>query len=96
MKAEQFSELLESVREAGLVMRGRRKAHRETKLTLPDVKTIRSDLGLSENQFAALLGVRPITLRHWQTGKRRPKGALFVLLRVAEKHPEAILDAVLE
>ena len=95
MKAKLFNELLESVREAGAVMRGERKAHRETKLTVPDVKAIRSDLGLSEGQFAALLGVRATTLRNWQTGKRKPKGAIFVLLRVAEKHPEAILDAVL-
>jgi len=95
MKAKLFNELLESVREAGAVMRGERKAHRERKLAVPDVKAIRSDLGLSEEQFAALLGVRATTLRNWQTGKRKPKGAIFVLLRVAEKHPEAILDAVL-
>jgi len=93
MKTELFNELLQSVREAGAVRRGERKAHRETKLTIPDVKAIRSELGVSEEQLAALLGVRPITIRNWQTGKRKPKGATFVLLRVAEKHPEALLDA---
>lgn len=95
MKPKPFNELLDSVREAGAVMRGERKVYRERKLTVPDVKAIRSGLGLSEEQFAALLGVRTTTLRKWQTGKRKPKGAIFVLLRVAEKHPEAILDAVL-
>ena len=95
MKTELFDELLESLREAGAVMRGERKAHRETKLSMPDVKAIRSELGLSERQLAALLGVRPTTVRNWQTGKRKPKGATFVLLRVAERHPQALLDAVM-
>ena len=95
MKPELFNELLGSVREAGAVMRGERKAHRETRLDLPDVKTIRHELGLSEEQFAQLLGVRASTIRNWPQGKRKPAGAAFVLLRIAEKHPEALLDAVM-
>ncbi len=95
MKPELFNELLESVREAGAVMRGERKAHRERRLALPDVRAIRKELGLSEAQFAGLLGVRATTVRNWQQGKRKPGGAAFVLLRVAEKHPEALLDAVM-
>lgn len=95
MKPELFNELLESVREAGAVMRGERKAHRETRLALPDVKAIRHELGLSEDQFARLFGVRAATIRNWQQGKRKPAGAAFVLLRIAEKHPQALLDAVM-
>ncbi len=95
MKTELFNELLASVREAGAVMRGERKAHRETRLDLPDVKAIRQELGLSEEQFAQLMGVRATTVRNWQQGKRKPAGAAFVLLRIAEKHPEALLDAVM-
>ncbi len=95
MKTELFNELLESVREAGTVMRGERKAHRETRLDLPDVKAIRQELGLSEEQFAQLVGVRATTVRNWQQGKRKPAGAAFVLLRIAEKHPEVLLDAVM-
>ena len=94
MKPELFHELLESIREAGAVMRGEREAHREMRLEMPDVKAIRKELRLSEEQFARLLGVRPATVRNWQSGKRRPGGAAFVLLRIAEKHPEAVLDAV--
>ena len=36
-----------------------------------------------------------VPVRNWQQGKRKPAGANFVLLRVAEKHPEALLDAVM-
>ena len=63
MKTELFNELLESVREAGAVMRGEHKAHRETKLSLPNLKAIRSESGLSEEQLATLLGVPPTTVR---------------------------------
>ena len=95
MKPELFKELLASVREAGAVMRGERKAHRHSKMEMPDVKTILKELGLNEEQFARLLGVRPVTIRNWRQGKRKPAGAAFVLLRIAEKHPEALLDAVM-
>ena len=95
MKNELFQELLASVREAGAVMRGERKAHHERRLELPDVKTILKELRLSEAQFARLLNVRETTVRNWQLGKRKPAGANFLLLRVAEKHPEALLDAVM-
>jgi len=33
------------------------------------------------------------TLHHWEQGSRTPSGAAQVLLRVAARHPEAVLDA---
>jgi len=64
MKRELFQELLESVREAGAVMRGERGAHCERRLELPDVKAILKELRLSEAQFARLLNVRETTVRN--------------------------------
>jgi len=34
------------------------------------------------------------TLKNREQGRRKPKGPAMVLLRVAEKHPQAVLDAV--
>jgi DNA-binding transcriptional regulator YiaG len=34
------------------------------------------------------------SLRNWEQGRRVPEGPAMVLLRVADKHPEAILDTV--
>lgn len=53
----------------------------------------RAKLGLSQQHFAALLGVSAGTLQGWEQGRRKPNGAARVLLRVAASHPEAVLEA---
>ncbi|MFA7232519.1 MAG: helix-turn-helix domain-containing protein [Terrimicrobiaceae bacterium] len=53
----------------------------------------RQRLGLSQDTFAALLGVSSGTLRGWEQGRRQPTRAARVLLRVAAQHPEAVLAA---
>jgi len=53
----------------------------------------RQQLGLSQDTFAALLGVSSGTLRGWEQGRRQPTRAARVLLRVATKHPEVVLEA---
>ncbi len=56
-----------------------------------DVLAIREKLGLSQSAFAALLGVSARTLQDWEQGRRKPRGPASSLLRVAERHPEALL-----
>jgi len=56
-----------------------------------DVKTIRNKIGLSQSAFAGLLGVSVRTLQEWEQGRRTPKGPAQALLRVADRHPEALL-----
>jgi putative transcriptional regulator len=60
----------------------------------PDAKTVREKLGLSQIQFAALIGISPRTLQNWEQGHRRPEGTARALLRVAESHPQAVLEAL--
>ena len=65
---------------------------KRTTVALPsDVKTIRAKTGLSQSAFAGLLGVSIRTLQEWEQGRRTPKGAAQALLRVADRHPEALL-----
>jgi len=94
MKKELFDELLESVRQGAAILKGETRPSRETKLDFPDVRAIRARYGLSQMKFAGLIGISTGTLRNWEQGRRRPEGPAQVLLRVAEKHPEAVLDAV--
>lgn len=94
MKKELFSELLESVRQGGAILRGDRKPSRIFKFSEPDVRGIREQYGLSQNKFASLMGISVGTLRNWEQGRRKPEGAARVLLRVAAEHPEAVLDVV--
>jgi len=45
-------------------------------------------------EFSTAFGISPATLRSWEQGRRQPTGAARVLLRVAAKHPKAVLEAV--
>lgn len=93
MKDEQFQELLTSVRQAGAIRRGEMEAGRTFEVREEvNAKVVRESLGLSQNGFAALLGISAATLRNWEQGRRTPEGAAKVLLRVAARHPEAVLD----
>ena len=94
MNDELFSELVESVKEGGAVLRGEREASRQKAFDAPDVASIRRGYGLSQSKFAALLGISVRTLQNWEQGRRDPHGPARVLLRVAAKHPRAVLDAV--
>ena len=67
------------------------QGHRTTVDLPSDVKTIRSKTGLSQSAFAGLLGVSVRTLQEWEQGRRTPKGPAQALLRVADRHPEALL-----
>ena len=48
--------------------------------------------GLTQGQFALLLGVSRRTLEQWEQGRREPSGAAKTLLRVAELHPEILRE----
>lgn len=94
MKEELFQQLVSSIKEGGAILRGKKKAARSTTLTSPDARAIREKLGLSQSQFAALIGISPRTLQNWEQGHRQPEGTARALLRVAERHPEAVLEAL--
>lgn len=56
------------------------------------VARARAASGLSQVQFAALMGVSVRTLQEWEQGRRKPTGAAQTLLAVAERHPEILRE----
>jgi putative transcriptional regulator len=94
MKDELFAELVQSVKQGGAILRGEKDAKRATVFEDPEVGTIRAEYGLSQAKFAAMLGISVRTLQNWEQGRRHPQGPARVLLRVAARHPRAILDTV--
>lgn len=70
----------------------RGQAGRVTQVKVPDAVEARSRTGLSQEEFARLLGVSPRTLQDWEQGRREPTGAAKMLLRVAASHPEVLLE----
>lgn len=94
MKKELFQELLQSVKEMKAIHEGRAKPSRVFKVEASsEVTLVRTRLGLSQRKFAQLLGISENTLQNWEQGRRRPTGPARVLLRVAARHPEVILEA---
>lgn len=79
--------LLEAVRD---MKAGR--AEREQRIELSDVAQARLQSGLTQAQFAKLMGVSVRTLQEWEQGRRSPTGAAKTLLRVARNHPDVLLE----
>jgi putative transcriptional regulator len=86
-KRDVWQEVLDGVREikAG---GGKRKKVEPKSL----VVQVRLKSGLSQAQFAAALGVSKRTLEQWEQGRREPSGAAQTLLKIAERHPEVLLE----
>jgi len=68
----------------------RGQAARVTKVKLTEAAEARASIGMSQQEFAELLGVSPRTLQDWEQGRREPTGAARMLLRVAVKHPRML------
>ena len=61
-------------------------------VTLPSVAEARARVGLSQSEFARLLGVSVRTLQEWEQGRRTPSGPARTLLAIAHKNPRALLE----
>ncbi len=59
-----------------------------------EVAKVRQSLGLTQEDFAGLLGIGLSTLRSWEQNKREPSGAARMLITIALKHPEVLQEAV--
>ncbi|MCQ9372866.1 MULTISPECIES: DNA-binding transcriptional regulator [unclassified Methyloversatilis] len=76
------AELLQSVREM--------KAGQVRVVSSPVIEA-RKKTGLSQSQFAALMGVSVRTLQGWEQGRKQPSGAARTLLSIASTNPKALL-----
>ena len=63
MRSSMFEELLESVREGGAILRGRRKPSRRFQFPSARVRAIRERTSLSQSEFACLVGVSVKTVK---------------------------------
>ncbi len=81
------AELLASVLEMKAGKTGR--IHR---IPLSEVTQARAKSGLSQSQFARVLGVSMRTLQEWEQGRRKPSGAARALLTIAAKRPDVIRE----
>jgi putative transcriptional regulator len=85
------AELLASVREmkAG-------KAGHVHRVPVSAITAARTRSGLSQQQFADLLGVSPRTVQEWEQGRRQPSGAAKSLLAIAARRPDVLREVFSE
>ena len=94
MKREMFEELLDSVRAAGAILRGQKKASRRIVIGASGVRTIRERTKLSQSEFARLIGVSVKTLQNWEQDRRRPAGPAAALLKIIAHEPQLAVRAI--
>jgi putative transcriptional regulator len=58
----------------------------------PSVAEARANVGLSQSEFARLIGVSVRTLQEWEQGRRVPSGPARTLLAIAYQNPKALLE----
>jgi len=61
---------------------------------VPNPRTIRTQLNLTQEEFAERFFLPLGTIRDWEQGKKRPDSAARVLLRVIERNPQAVIEAM--
>ena len=94
MKKKMFDQLVQSIQEMKKIRAGKLSPPRVTKFDPILVKEIRHRLKQSQTEFAYMIGVSVSTLRNWEQGLRHPEGPARVLLKVVEKNPQAVLEAL--
>lgn len=62
--------------------------------TLPTVRDLRRRARLTQQEFAARLGVPVETIRNWEQGKRMPRGPAQALLAVIAHAPDTVFAAL--
>lgn len=89
-----YDSIKQGLSEAVRYSEGKRLRAVVHKFSPVDVKRIRTNLKMSQTEFAAAFGVSVGTLRHWERGDRAPRGPALVLLNVVAKKPKAVLEAL--
>jgi len=78
-------EIVEGIRD----LKAGRMGRRYTIESYPIIRA-REKSGLSQAQFAALLGVSVRTLQDWEQGRRKPSAAAKTLIKIAELQPQLL------
>ena len=81
-----YDDLQNSLKEAIEIKSGK-KASRVTRYEIADVKAIRANLNVSQNEFALALGTSIDTIKSWENKRRNPTGLAAKVLATIKDEP---------
>ncbi len=90
MKTEEFEELMESLKEAKVIIAQEKTKRRPAAKSDVAFVDIRKNLHLSQEQFASFIGVKPSTLRNWEQGRAKVPAPALTLYKVVRKFPQVV------
>lgn len=82
-----FNDLKASLEEAVEIKNGSIEASRMTCYAVEDVKAIRTQLQVSQVEFAAALGTSVDTIKSWEKKRRNPTGLAAKVLGAIKDNP---------
>lgn len=86
--------IVAAAREALAYMKGETTGVRETKVWVVDVKEIRDELEMSQQEFADAYGIPLRTVQSWEQGARRPDATARSYLRTIASMPKQVRSAL--
>ncbi len=63
------------------------------RLSSDEIKSIRKSFGVTQTNFADLLGVKYNTYRSWEGGYKSPSSPALALLHIARKYPKVFIKS---
>ncbi len=94
MNEQDFENLKAGLQEVLKIERGEREPAK--RYIIESVRETREKHGLSQAEFAKMLGISVRTLQNWEQGHRRPTGPTRILLEVTTRHPELVMEIIKE
>lgn len=94
MEKALFDDLVQSLKEAKDISKGKAKASRRFDISAPDVRAVREQTGLSQSDFARLMRVSIKTLQNWEQHRRNPTGPAAALLKIVSTAPDLALRSL--
>uniref|UniRef100_A0A3B0MKU7 Antitoxin igA-2 n=1 Tax=Arsenophonus endosymbiont of Trialeurodes vaporariorum TaxID=235567 RepID=A0A3B0MKU7_9GAMM len=87
-----FNELKASLEEAVDIKNGIKTPARTTRYKLADVKAIRTQLNVTQDEMAKALGTSLDTIKSWEAGRRNPTGLAAKVLATIQSNPKLFHD----
>jgi putative transcriptional regulator len=96
MSKTDFDRIIAGLNDAVAIAKGEADAttYRVHVPSTVDVRAIRKAMGMTQDAFAARYGFSLGAVRDWEQGRKQPEASARILLKVIEKRPDAVDEAL--